>query len=71
VSPDSATGESGATRSRLLDALRADPARTAILSDVDGTLAPIVERPEQALDCFLRTDMDTLVMGPHMLSKAR
>jgi len=32
---------------------------------------PIVERPEQALDCFLRTDMDTLVMGPHMLSKAR
>jgi carbamoyltransferase len=30
---------------------------------------PIVERPEQALDCFLRTDMDVLVMGPHMLSK--
>jgi trehalose 6-phosphate phosphatase len=28
--------------------LRADPARTAILTDVDGTLAPIVERPEQA-----------------------
>jgi trehalose-phosphatase len=31
-----------------LDALRAEPARTAILTDVDGTLAPIVERPEQA-----------------------
>ena len=30
---------------------------------------PIVERPEQALDCFLRTDMDVLVMGPHVLSK--
>jgi len=30
---------------------------------------PIVERPEQALDCFLRTDMDLLVMGPHLLSK--
>jgi len=28
--------------------LRADPERTAILTDVDGTLAPIVERPEQA-----------------------
>jgi trehalose 6-phosphate phosphatase len=28
--------------------LRADPARTAVLTDVDGTLAPIVERPEQA-----------------------
>jgi carbamoyltransferase len=30
---------------------------------------PIVERPEQALDCFLRTDMDVLVMGPHVLRK--
>jgi carbamoyltransferase len=32
---------------------------------------PIVERPEQALDCFLRTDMDLLVMGPHVLRKPR
>ena len=32
---------------------------------------PIVERPEQALDCFLRTDMDVLVMGPHVLRKRR
>ena len=32
----------------LLEPLRADPRRTAILTDVDGTLAPIVERPEQA-----------------------
>jgi trehalose-phosphatase len=32
----------------VLEALRADPSRTAILTDVDGTLAPIVERPEQA-----------------------
>jgi trehalose-phosphatase len=31
-----------------LAALRADPARAAILTDVDGTLAPIVERPERA-----------------------
>ena len=30
---------------------------------------PIVERPEQALDCFLRTDMDVLVMGHHLLEK--
>jgi trehalose 6-phosphate phosphatase len=32
----------------LLEPLRGDPAHAAILSDVDGTLAPIVERPEQA-----------------------
>ncbi|HEX6753998.1 MAG TPA: trehalose-phosphatase [Solirubrobacterales bacterium] len=31
-----------------MKALRADPRRTAILTDVDGTLAPIVERPELA-----------------------
>lgn len=32
----------------LLAPLRADPGRTAILTDVDGTLAPIVERAEEA-----------------------
>jgi trehalose 6-phosphate phosphatase len=36
------------SRQAPLEALRADPQRTAILTDVDGTLAPIVERPEQA-----------------------
>jgi trehalose-phosphatase len=34
--------------SPLLEPLRADPARSAILTDVDGTLAPIVERAEDA-----------------------
>jgi trehalose-phosphatase len=41
VSPETETGAA-------LQPLRADPARAAILTDVDGTLAPIVERPEQA-----------------------
>lgn len=41
--------ETGAGAERtLLDPLRADPSRAAILTDVDGTLAPIVERPELA-----------------------
>ena len=31
-----------------MEALRAEPERTAILTDVDGTLAPIVGRPELA-----------------------
>jgi trehalose-phosphatase len=31
-----------------VEPLRNDPAHAAILTDVDGTLAPIVERPEQA-----------------------
>jgi carbamoyltransferase len=31
---------------------------------------PIVDTPQQALDCFLRTQMDVLVMGPHFLLKS-
>jgi carbamoyltransferase len=31
---------------------------------------PIVEDPVQAIDCFLRTDMDLLAMGRHVLVKA-
>ncbi len=45
--PAEAETGSGAWSSAL-EALRADPERTAILTDVDGTLAPIAERPEQA-----------------------
>ena len=33
----------------LLDPLRKDPSRSAILTDVDGTLAPIAERAEDAV----------------------
>ena len=31
---------------------------------------PIVDTPHQALDCFLRTQMDVLVMGPFLLLKS-
>ena len=30
---------------------------------------PIVDTPRQALDCFLRTQMDVLAMGPYLLLK--
>jgi trehalose 6-phosphate phosphatase len=46
VARESQTGERA--WSALLDPLRADPSRAAILTDVDGTLAPIVERAEDA-----------------------
>jgi trehalose 6-phosphate phosphatase len=35
-------------RERILALLREQPARTAILCDIDGTLAPVVDRPEDA-----------------------
>jgi trehalose-phosphatase len=44
-------GESETKRAawrELLEPLRADPSRSAILTDFDGTLAPIVERADQA-----------------------
>lgn len=44
--PVDPTGDAGP--GPAVELLRADPARTAVLTDVDGTLAPIVERPEQA-----------------------
>ncbi len=31
---------------------------------------PIVDTPHQALDCFLRTKMDVLVVGPYLLLKS-
>jgi trehalose 6-phosphate phosphatase len=46
VPRESQTGE-GAWAT-LLEPLRAEPERAAILTDVDGTLAPIVERAEEA-----------------------
>jgi len=41
------TGDGAAGHSQL-ERLRAEPGRAAILTDVDGTLAPIVERPDLA-----------------------
>jgi len=32
---------------------------------------PIVARPEEALDCFLRTEMDALVLGRTVIAKRR
>ena len=31
---------------------------------------PIVCRPEEALDCFLRTQMDALVLGDFLITKS-
>jgi trehalose 6-phosphate phosphatase len=47
VSPGSGRGERALSFGPLVR-LRADPARAAILTDVDGTLAPIADRPERA-----------------------
>lgn len=55
----------------LIRAFRDQTGVPVLLNTSFNENEPIVERPEQALDCFLRTDMDLLVMGPHMLRKPR
>lgn len=47
MSPESGSGERGAGLGPLAQ-LRDEPAHAAILTDVDGTLAPIALRPEEA-----------------------
>ena len=53
----------------LIRAFQAQTGVPVLLNTSFNENEPIVERPEQALDCFLRTDMDVLVMGSHMLRK--
>jgi carbamoyltransferase len=65
---------SQASNARYWSLLRAFQRKTGVpvlLNTSFNENEPIVERPEQALDCFLRTDMDLLVMGPHVLRKPR
>jgi carbamoyltransferase len=65
----SVTRESNRRYWTLIEAFRAMTGVPILLNTSFNENEPIVERPEQALDCFLRTDMDLLVMGPHLLSK--
>jgi trehalose-phosphatase len=46
--PETLDARGGADWGAVLAPLREDPSRSAILTDVDGTLAPIVERAEEA-----------------------
>jgi carbamoyltransferase len=65
----SVSEESNARYWRLIRAFHARTGVPVLLNTSFNENEPIVERPEQALDCFLRTDMDVLVMGPHVLRK--
>lgn len=54
---------------RLIEAFRARTGVPVLLNTSFNENEPIVMRPGEALDCFLRTDMDVLVMGTHVLEK--
>jgi carbamoyltransferase len=62
------------TNPRYWALIRAFEARTGVpmlLNTSFNENEPIVEHPSQAIDCFLRTDMDLLVLGSHVLTRRR
>ncbi|HEY1796222.1 MAG TPA: carbamoyltransferase C-terminal domain-containing protein [Stellaceae bacterium] len=56
---------------RVIEAFRARTGVPLILNTSFNENEPVVCRPEEALDCFLRTRMDALVLGDIMISRPR
>jgi carbamoyltransferase len=56
---------------RLISSFETLTGVPAVLNTSFNENEPIVNRPEEAVDCFLRTHMDALVMGPLMAVKRR
>ncbi|MCP3977762.1 MAG: carbamoyltransferase [bacterium] len=54
---------------KLIDSFREITGVPMILNTSFNENEPIVCRPEEALDCFLRTKMDTLALGCHVLRR--
>jgi carbamoyltransferase len=53
----------------LIDTFRQLTGIPILLNTSFNENEPIVLRPSEALDCFLRTNMNVLVMGRHVLTK--
>jgi carbamoyltransferase len=56
---------------RLIEAYRDLTSVPMVLNTSFNENEPVVCKPQEALDCFLRTDMDVLVMENVMLSRSR
>jgi carbamoyltransferase len=54
---------------RLIEAFRARTGIPMLLNTSFNENEPVVCRPQEALDCFLRTGMDLLVIGDVMISR--
>jgi carbamoyltransferase len=55
----------------LIEAFRKQTGIGVVLNTSFNENEPIVDTPEQAVDCFLRTDMDALCLGPYVITKQR
>ncbi|XDZ65776.1 carbamoyltransferase [Alphaproteobacteria bacterium LSUCC0684] len=56
---------------RLISALKKRTGVGMVLNTSFNENEPIVDRPEQAVACFMRTDMDSLVIGRYIVRKPR
>ncbi len=54
---------------KLIEAFRAETGVPMVLNTSFNENEPVVCRPEEALDCFLRTKMDVLVLGDVMIER--
>jgi len=54
---------------KLIKAFEARTGVPVLLNTSFNENEPIVHRPAEALDCFLRTRMDVLVLGPYVVTK--
>lgn len=54
---------------RLIDAFREITGVPMVLNTSFNENEPVVCKPEEALDCFLRTRMDLLVLGNHLVAR--
>ncbi|MFN9073670.1 MAG: carbamoyltransferase [Hyphomonadaceae bacterium] len=53
----------------LIEAFRAETGVPMVLNTSFNENEPVVCRPEEALDCFLRTNMDVLVLGDYFIHR--
>jgi carbamoyltransferase len=54
---------------RLIKAFETETGTPVVLNTSFNENEPIVCRPEEAIECFLRTKMDALVLGNYLIKK--
>jgi carbamoyltransferase len=69
--PHTVTAEANPIYHRLIESFARRTGVPMVLNTSFNENEPIVNRPEEALHCFLRTQMDTLVLGPFIVTKPR
>jgi carbamoyltransferase len=69
--PQTVTADAHPLYHRLIQAFEEETGVPMVLNTSFNENEPIVHRPEEAVDCFLRTDMDVLALGPRVVRKRK